>query len=288
MQSFSGSAQARRLKSHPAADPQARAPIAVMSSALPDMSTVARFALTQETGLDGLEIAYGPGQLLHAGSTASQADAIRELAMKHEISVPCMALTIPLTEASADAHSVARTAQHVGAGAVRVYAPQFRPTASFSTQLDAARAQLATLCTACAAVGVRVFVEMAPASIAPSTVLAAHLVEGVAAPEHVGIVYDPGSSIGEGFLAPDLAIAAIGAKLAHVHVKNASFTPLPDGNCELRTCSLTEGLIDWCAVINALARHDYDGWYTFDHLADGDPAESLRTTFAEFRALLLA
>lgn len=288
MHTISGAGHMRRPTSHTQGGAEAHALIAVMSSALLNMSAAGRFALTQESGLDGLEVAYGPGQMLHAGSAVSQADAIRELAIEYDVAVPCLALTIPLAEASSDANAIARTAEHLGAGSIRVYAPRFHPTASFSTQLDAAREQVASLCTVCAAVGVRVLVEMAPASIAPSTVLVASLVQGVAPPEHVGIVYDPGSSIGEGFLAPDLAVAAIGAKLAHVHVKNASFKTLPDGNRELRTCSLTKGLIDWRAVINALVRHDYDGWYTFDHLADGDPAESLRTTIAEFRALLLA
>lgn len=287
MQTFSGSAHTRRLNSRAAAGAHAHAPIAVMSSALRNMSVARRFALARESGLDGLEVAYGPGQLLHARSAVSEARAIRELAIEHEVAVPCLALTIPLAAACLDAHAIARTAEHVGARAIRVYAPEFRPTTSFPAQLDAARKQLATLCTACAAVGVRVYVEMAPASIAPSTVLAASLVQGVVATAQVGIVYDPGSSVGEGFLAPDLAVAASGAKLAHVHVKNASFNRLPDGKWELRTCSLTEGLIDWRAVINALVRHNYDGWYTFDHLVDGDPAESLRTTITEFRALLL-
>ncbi|MNH42928.1 hypothetical protein D3C79_1047240 [compost metagenome] len=57
-------------------------------------------------------------------------------------------------------------------------------------------------------------------NIAPSASLARQLVDGFDA-KHIGVIYDPGNMVYEGFEQYKLGLEVLGEYLGHVHVKNA-------------------------------------------------------------------
>jgi sugar phosphate isomerase/epimerase len=84
-------------------------------------------------------------------------------------------------------------------------------------------------------------------------------------PSEVGVLYDPGNGIYEGWETPRLALALIGDYLAEVHVKNSRWEPAgedPRGyrKWKAESCALHEGHVDWGEVVAELKARRFAGW----------------------------
>jgi sugar phosphate isomerase/epimerase len=148
-----------------------------------------------------------------------------------------------------------------GAEGVRVRLPA--PVAGdVLRQVDAARADLREVAARAARHGVRALIELHHDSLAPSASAAARLVEGLD-PVNVGLIYDIGNLVIEGWEDPRLGIAVLGPHLAHVHVKNVAWMPRGD-RWEAEWAPLLGGLADIPEVFRHLAASGYSGWITVE------------------------
>ncbi|MEV5536549.1 sugar phosphate isomerase/epimerase family protein [Saccharopolyspora shandongensis] len=130
--------------------------------------------------------------------------------------------------------------------------------------------------------GVRGLLEIHQRSIAPSASLAERLVSRFD-PDCVGVIYDAGNLVLEGYEDHRMAVELLGGHLAHVHVKNAAFTR-PDGGgvWRPRWTPIDDGVLDVPAFLRVLADAGYDGWVSVeDFSTDRAPVEALRHN-AEF------
>ncbi len=134
--------------------------------------------------------------------------------------------------------------------------------------------------------GVRILAELHHNSLLPSASAMRRFVEHFE-PESVGVIYDPGNMVHEGWEHPDLSIGVLGPYLAHVHVKNARWLLAGEDQGTARwrgeMCRLTEGQVVWPDILKALQRQGYDGWFATEDFGVGDTREKLAANVATLR-----
>jgi len=111
--------------------------------------------------------------------------------------------------------------------------------------------------------GVRIAIEMHQNTIAPSASLAMKLVDRFD-PNVIGVIYDVGNLIFEGYENARSALELLGPYLAHVHLKNAAARRVEDDPTAqprwlYAWSALEDGLVDMPQILELLHSRDYDG-----------------------------
>lgn len=114
------------------------------------------------------------------------------------------------------------------------------------------------------AAGVRLCLELHPGGICASASAAVRFCEKFD-PKDVGVLYDPGNLVGEGFEVPRMAISILGPYLAEIHMKNAKWVETgkgPDGEAQWtsKACRIEEGTYPMADLYDCLVAMDYRGW----------------------------
>jgi sugar phosphate isomerase/epimerase len=174
-------------------------------------------------------------------------------------------------------------ASSLGARFIRLFAPPYRG-GSLAREQRRARAGLDAVVDRAAADGIVVLIETSPGTLAPTPGLAAALVEH-RTPKHAGVLFDPGNTVIEGYLAPALAVARLGPHLHHLHVKNIVWRKV-SGAWAWQYAPLTGGMLAWPEILAALAAGGYRGGFSIDHLSGTPTTERLRSETQRLRALL--
>lgn len=112
--------------------------------------------------------------------------------------------------------------------------------------------------------GVRLCFELHPGGICASASAAMRFLSGMD-PADVGILYDPGNLVGEGYEKPRMAISIMGPYLAEIHMKNARWIEAdtgPDGEkiWKSESCRIEDGTYAMAELFRILTEIDYDGW----------------------------
>jgi sugar phosphate isomerase/epimerase len=114
------------------------------------------------------------------------------------------------------------------------------------------------------AAGVRLCLELHPGGICASASAAVRFAGQFAAKE-VGVLYDPGNLVGEGFEAPRMALSILGPYLAEIHMKNCKWVETgksPDGDAQwaAKSSRIEEGSFPMTDLYDCLVEMDYKGW----------------------------
>jgi len=112
--------------------------------------------------------------------------------------------------------------------------------------------------------GVRLCFELHPGGICASASAAMRFLEAFD-PSAVGILYDPGNLVGEGYEKPRMAISIMGPYLAEIHMKNGRWIEAEkglDGESVWKTesCRIEEGTYPLAELFDILAEINYEGW----------------------------
>ncbi len=135
--------------------------------------------------------------------------------------------------------------------------------------------------------GVRLDVEMHQNTIVPS----ASLVERLVAPfdpEVVGVIYDVGNLVFEGYEEHALALELLGPHLHHVHLKNAAAARSggTGGGWAPVWAALDDGLVDVPVVLTRLLEAGYTGWVSLEDFSTvRGPVETLHHNASVLRAI---
>lgn len=165
----------------------------------------------------------------------------------------------------------------LGAGRVRVTMPAV-PAEDYRGVFAATRADLEWVAERAAHHGVQALVELHHRTITSSASAAIRLVDGLD-PRHIGVIYDSGNLVYEGFEDVRSALQLLGPYLAHVHVKNVAWRPTgelgPDGTVRWAAdwATLREGQADIDGLFSELVRLGYDGWVTLEDFSTALPLE---------------
>jgi sugar phosphate isomerase/epimerase len=233
-------------------------------------------------GFSVIEWGAGPGQALEVGHEAA---ALRERCRAAGLSVSGLAVQDPAVSAATPRRALpyVRLAEALGARFVRLFAPPYRGGA-LSGEQRRARAGLDAVVEQAAASGVTVLIETSPGTVAASADLAAALVEQWA-PRHAGVLFDPGNTVIEGYVAPKLAVARLGPYLRHVHVKNVAWRRVA-GEWVWRYAALSGGMLAWPEILAGLAAAGYRHGLSIDHLSAKPTQARLRLETEQLRELL--
>ncbi|MHC6595161.1 sugar phosphate isomerase/epimerase family protein [Arthrobacter sp. C152] len=114
-------------------------------------------------------------------------------------------------------------------------------------------------------------IEIHQRSICPSASLAQQLV-GHLPHTAVGVIYDVGNLVVEGYEDHDMALQILGRHLSHVHLKNAAYFPSPDGGpWKHRWTPTNEGIVDVDRVLALLKASGYSGWISVEDFSTTRP-----------------
>ncbi|GAA0896705.1 sugar phosphate isomerase/epimerase [Pseudonocardia zijingensis] len=169
-----------------------------------------------------------------------------------------------------------------GAPQVRLQGPRPSPGGpGFHELFEAALGFVEHAAAHAAEHGVRLALEIHQHTIFPSASLA-HLLVSRFDPALVGVIYDVGNMVLEGFEDHRIATELLGPHLHHVHLKNATYVPDSDDRGAVRRhlprwSPLDDGVVDVPAVLAHLDGIGYTGWVSLEDLStERDPLQTLR------------
>lgn len=159
---------------------------------------------------------------------------------------------------------VLQAAARMNARFIRLGVPRYNRSQPFGELFELGRRYLREASALCKRYGVKGLVETHHETITASASAAYRLCEGFD-PEHIGVLYDPGNLVREGFENYRMGMELLGPYLAHVHVKNAGWRP--DGTAEDGSVKwkgewqgMNFGMVPWRQVMEDLLAVGYDGY----------------------------
>lgn len=297
--------------------------ISVFTVMLPDCPLDRTVELLSSNGYDGVEWRFTKSDMAKLEETPSfwgnnlstvQSDASEEelVALKRltddaGLEVPNVAAYIQSGDLIATERAM-RAAKVLGAPSIRIGVPGYDRSRHYADLLKEAREYLHETQELSRTYGVKGAIEVHFGNIASSATLARQLVDGFDA-DRIGVIYDPGNMVYEGFEQYKLGIEVLGDYLAHVHVKNAMWqktnAAMPvsvasagaavspeqskphDPVWRAAWAPIAEGIVHWPQVIADLRAVGYDGWLSFEDFSGSAQSETLlRENIAYIRSLL--
>ncbi|MCC6170058.1 MAG: sugar phosphate isomerase/epimerase [Caldilineaceae bacterium] len=247
--------------------------ISVFTVMLPDMTPEEAAVALQEAGYDGVEWrvtvtaperqqeapSYWGNNLCTLIPTPEDAARARRLAESAGLAIPSLGSYIAMGDLGM-VERVMEFARIAGAPQLRVGVGRTLDTHLYIDLFAQTRAFLAEVEPMARQYGVKALIETHPNTISPSASLAYRLVEGLD-PDRVGVIYDPGNLVHEGYEDYRIGTQLLGPYLAHVHVKNGAFSrPERGGVWKPLQSPLEDGVVNFQALFAALKAAGYTGW----------------------------
>lgn len=258
--------------------------ISLFTVMLPDLTPEEAVPLIAAAGYDGIEwrVTTVPPERQHEEPSfwgnnvctlaPTEADAQRggELARAHGLDLPTLGTYINLWDLDG-VEAAMQFARRAGASCIRVgvgrtgtaaFADLFRQTRAFLTEVE----QLAQN------YNVKALVETHHETIAASASATFRLLEG-RDPRWMGVIYDPGNMVKEGYEDYRNGVELLGDYLAHVHVKNAAYhRPNADGVWQSHWSPMEDGVVDFGQLFAVLVAAGYDGWIGIEDFSAARPS----------------
>jgi len=218
------------------------------------------------------------------------AEEIRDLSIAAGLEI-CALSSYLLPHERERIEHVVQAAQIMGAPKIRINTPPYDRSRRYYALFREIREQLLDLQNLSRAYGVQILVEIHFGKIIPSASSAYRLIEGMD-PSCIGVIYDPGNMIYEGYEAWRMGLEILGDYLAHVHVKNARWRPgEKDESGTLHwiaeSARVNEGVANWGEILADLRAVGYDGYLSFEDFSSGMTTdEKLSFNLAYMRRLL--
>jgi len=250
--------------------------ISVFTVMIPDLTPEEAAPALAAAGYDGVEWritnvpeerrseapSYWGNNLCTLAPTDAEAQRARSVAESAGLALSSLGTYIAVGDLAAT-EQVMRFAQIAGASQLRVGVGHSQG-APYAESFATAKAFLSDVEPLALRYGVKALVEMHFGATTPSASAAYRLISDFD-PEAIGVIYDPGNMVYEGFEAYHLGIPLLGPYLSHVHIKNSAFTrPEGGGVWTPRAAPMEDGVVDFSALFTALQAAGYDGWLSVE------------------------
>jgi sugar phosphate isomerase/epimerase len=275
---------------------------AVFTVMCPEFNIEETASLAASAGLDGLEwrvtkkspepieeISYWSGNRSTVDIANVQADLARakEMADRHGLAMPSLGTYMKAADLDV-VEAAMQAAANVGCPKLRVGPPGYDGSRPYPELYDDALRDYGKVAALSAKYGVQACIEMHMDIITPSAGLAHRLVSHFD-PKHIGVIFDPGNMVVEGYEQYQMALELLGPYLSHVHAKNCLWekTGEEDGvaKWQWRMAPVKKGQADWTAIVAALKKVGYDGWLSFEDFSEGDTKAKLTEALTYLKAL---
>ena len=138
--------------------------------------------------------------------------------------------------------------------------------------------------------GVKAVLELHMDTLISSPSAAYRALEGFD-PAHIGLIFDPGNMVNEGFEDYQKSFELLGDYIAHIHIKNGILAP--DGEDELGACKwkrvwtpLKKGMADLKKLFAVARKAGYDGTFSIEDFSNDEATpDKLRENIAYLKAL---
>lgn len=274
--------------------------LSVFTVSVPDLTPAQLIAAAKDAGLDGIEWRYTtvPQDVKHEApsfwrNNFCTIDPNSELesfqALKKEVVRQGM-ITTALTPylRAGDVEGTERAMLHaktLGASMIRVGVHRYDRTRHYNELLEEQIRYLQEVQKLSKTYGVKGLVETHHQTITPSASLAYRAVASFD-PDHIGVLYDPGNMVYEGYENYRMGMELLGHYLAHVHVKNGGWIRNDNGEWQCLSMTFMEGAVDWKQVLKDLKAVTYAGGYGVEDFSGAyDSRTMLKEFVAWFRAL---
>ncbi len=106
-------------------------------------------------------------------------------------------------------------------------------------------------------------------------------------PQYVGVIYDPGNMVIEGYEQHKMGLQLLGPYLSHVHLKNAAYQRDDKGKWQPYWAAIDDGLVDMKNFLTTLSEIGYNGWLVVeDFSASTSSLEKLKHNIRYVKSLL--
>jgi len=173
----------------------------------------------------------------------------------------------------------------MGCPGFRAGVPGYDRSRNYNDLYDEAIGDLAALDKICAEAGVRAQIEIHMGNIACSPSLAKRLVSGFD-PARIGVIFDPGNMVYEGFENWRMGLELLGPHLSHVHVKNSKWVR-EDGVWKPTWASMEDGIVDWSLVVDDLRAVGYDGYLSLEDFSEAPSVDEKLSADCEYMRKLI-
>ncbi|NLU53356.1 MAG: sugar phosphate isomerase/epimerase [Clostridiaceae bacterium] len=187
--------------------------------------------------------------------------------------------------------NVLKASSSIGCKNIRVFPPNYDETENYRTIFSRTIEELKIIEKLAAQYNVRVNIEIHMNTIIPSASAAYRLVSGFN-PQNIGIIFDPGNMVHEGFENYKLGLELLGEYLAYVHVKNAAWVKketTKNGSDIYQPVSvpLTKGFANLEKLMAVLHELGYDGYISVEDFSnEEDTLTKLRNNLAYLKKLI--
>jgi sugar phosphate isomerase/epimerase len=206
----------------------------------------------------------------------AKAENLKALSEKYGIEICALATYLgPQNLEKVD--RVLRAANKMGCPKIRVNAPGYNETENYNLTLKRTIEQLKTLEILAKKYNVKINLEMHMGTIIPSASAAYRLVSNFDS-KYIGVIYDTGNVIYEGYEQYKMALEILGEYLDHVHIKNARWVEkekLEDGTVvwEAQWAPMSKGQANFKEVGKALKSVGYDGYLSFEDFSNEETTD---------------
>ena len=128
---------------------------------------------------------------------------------------------------------------------------------------DAARAKLFTVERLCKKYGVQANLEIHMNTIIPSASAAYRLIEGMDE-DLIGVVFDAGNMVYEGFENYQFGMELLDRHVHHVHIKDSTWAPNKEGKLAPGFAEIGKGVVNYEKLFDALHKIGYDNYLSFE------------------------
>jgi len=259
-------------------------------------------ALASEAGLDGLEwrvtkkapepiteVSYWGANrsTVDIEDVAADLKRAKAIADRYSLVMPVLGTYMKCEDLDL-VEAAMRAAQEVGVPKMRVGTPLYDGSRPYGELFEEAVGHFKQVATLARKYRVQACIEMHMGNITPSAGLAHRLVSKFD-PSEVGVIFDPGNMVVEGFENYQMGLELLGPYLSHVHAKNVLWEKTGEENgaakWQWKMAAVTEGQADWTAIVRALKKVAYDGWLSFEDFSAGDTKQKLTAGVRYLRKL---
>lgn len=232
--------------------------------------------MVANAGYDGIEWRIHPEWHISPADLPRHAKQYAQLAEERGIATSGFSTYIPISDLKT-LDAVFAGAAEMEAMEVRVNVPRYDGKKPYPRLLDEAKRDLKGVADLAKRHGIKATVEMHHGGIIIDSAYSMRLVEGFD-PAQIGVIYDPGNMVHEGFERWQMGMELLGDYLARVHVKNAKWVSGPKdsqgmGRWKAEWAPLDDGVVHWGDVINALKAVGYEGWLSLEDFHSGMPVD---------------
>ncbi|WP_248929810.1 sugar phosphate isomerase/epimerase family protein [Paenibacillus hamazuiensis] len=274
--------------------------LSVFTVVTPDLTPEELGQAAKEAGLDGIEWRFKeiPEAVkdeqpsfwrrnlcsIDPGATDEELEKFAKVAADHGLETVSVTPYLTVGDLAAT-ERVMQVAQKLGARMIRVGVPGYNRTANYNDLYEQAVRYLHDVQDMSKQYGIKSLVETHHMTIAPSAGLAHRLVSGFD-PEWIGVLFDPGNMIHEGFENFRMGLELLGPYLAHVHIKNTGWEKggrREDGTViwQSKWEPIDEGIVPWGQVFEDLKSVGYDGYIGVEDFSGRYSSRELLKRFAE-------